>query len=109
MGYPKSVASRRDASTKWVIVIPSTFVSLHDHIVFSTKHRDTAIDLAWCERLHEYLGRTVRSFREEWVDLLRLAGIDGASLDIWVDAAAIPPGWWGVGGVPVVSLRSTTG
>ena len=30
-------------------------------------------------------------------------------LDIWIEDAAIPPGWWGEGGIPVVSLRSTTG
>src|SRR6266568_2430092 len=38
----------------------STFLSLHYHIVFSTKHRAPTIADAWIERLHEYLGGTVR-------------------------------------------------
>jgi REP element-mobilizing transposase RayT len=38
----------------------STHVSLHYHIVFSTKNRFPFIESAWCERLHEYLGGTVR-------------------------------------------------
>lgn len=38
----------------------STFLSLHYHIVFSTKHRVPCIDAAWIERLHEYLGGTVQ-------------------------------------------------
>jgi putative transposase len=38
----------------------STHVSLHYHIVFSTKNRVPYIESAWCERLHEYLGGTVR-------------------------------------------------
>lgn len=38
----------------------STFLSLHYHIVFSTKHRVPSIDAAWQERLHEYLGGTIQ-------------------------------------------------
>ena len=38
----------------------STFLSLHYHIVFSTKHRAPIIADAWTARLHEYLGGTVR-------------------------------------------------
>src|SRR5262245_17139494 len=38
----------------------STFLSLHYHIVFSTKFRAPAIEDAWRERLHDYLGGTVR-------------------------------------------------
>jgi REP element-mobilizing transposase RayT len=38
----------------------STFLSLHYHIVFATKHRQPLIAAAWRPRLHEYLGGTVR-------------------------------------------------
>lgn len=38
----------------------STFTSLHYHIVFSTKARKKFIDLAWRQRLHQYLGGTVK-------------------------------------------------
>jgi REP element-mobilizing transposase RayT len=38
----------------------STFLSLHYHIIFSTKHRAPNIADAWIERLHNYLGGTVR-------------------------------------------------
>jgi REP element-mobilizing transposase RayT len=37
----------------------STFLSLHYHVVFSTKHRAPLIDAEWKYRLHEYLGGTV--------------------------------------------------
>ncbi len=37
----------------------STFISLHYHLVFSTKNRAPLIKDAWLERLHEYLGGTV--------------------------------------------------
>lgn len=37
----------------------STFLSLHYHLVFSTKRRDPIIDAEWRSRLHEYLGGTV--------------------------------------------------
>src|SRR5437867_108831 len=38
----------------------STFLSLHYHIVFSTKERRLFIKPAWRSKLHEYLGGTVR-------------------------------------------------
>ena len=38
----------------------STFLSFHDHLVFSTKHREPLIAPEWRARLHEYLGGTVR-------------------------------------------------
>ncbi len=41
----------------------STFISLHCHIVFSTKHRRPWIDVAWRQRLHEYLGGTVNGLK----------------------------------------------
>lgn len=37
----------------------STYLSLHYHLVFSTKHRQPSIHDAWRERLHQYLGGTV--------------------------------------------------
>jgi REP element-mobilizing transposase RayT len=42
-----------------VIKMPSTFTSLHYHIVFSTKERKPHLDSAWRDRLHEYLGGTI--------------------------------------------------
>ncbi len=37
----------------------STYLSLHYHLIFSTKHRQLIIDPAWRPRLHEYLGGTI--------------------------------------------------
>jgi putative transposase len=37
----------------------STYLSLHYHIVFSTKGRRPLISESWRSRLHEYLGGTV--------------------------------------------------
>jgi REP element-mobilizing transposase RayT len=38
----------------------STFVSLHYHMVFSTKHRRPLIRAEWRPRLHSYLGGIIR-------------------------------------------------
>jgi REP element-mobilizing transposase RayT len=38
----------------------STFISLHYHLVFSTKNRKPFIKKDWQNRLHEYLGGTVK-------------------------------------------------
>ena len=38
----------------------STFLSLHYHLVFSTKHREPFIHAKWRSRLHEYLGGSVK-------------------------------------------------
>ena len=38
----------------------STYLSLHYHIVFSTKDRAPLIAESWRPRLHEYLGGTAR-------------------------------------------------
>ncbi|RII26923.1 MAG: transposase [Geobacter sp.] len=38
----------------------STHLSLHYHVVFSTKERHPLIDREWRERLHAYLGGIVR-------------------------------------------------
>ena len=40
--------------------VPSTFVSLNYHVVFSTKDRIPMIADSWATRLHEYLGGTVK-------------------------------------------------
>ena len=37
----------------------STYLSLHYHLVFSTKHRHPFIIPQWRSRLHEYLGGTI--------------------------------------------------
>jgi len=39
--------------------MPSTYLSLHYHLVFSTKHREPWIEASWRTRFHEYLGGTV--------------------------------------------------
>jgi len=41
--------------------MPSTHLSLHYHIIFSTKDRVPFIADAWRERLHAYLGGVVRN------------------------------------------------
>ena len=38
----------------------STYLSLHYHIIFSTKYRTPSILDSWRPNLHEYLGGTVR-------------------------------------------------
>jgi REP element-mobilizing transposase RayT len=40
--------------------MPSTYLSLHYHLVFGTKDRKQSIRPEWQPRLHEYLGGTVR-------------------------------------------------
>ena len=65
--------------------MPSTYTSLHYHLVFATKDRIPLIESHWRKRLHEYLGGTV-------------CGLDGVSE--------------GVGGISdhihlLVSLRAT--
>jgi REP element-mobilizing transposase RayT len=41
--------------------MPSTHLSLHFHIVFSTKHREARIATEWRDRLHAYLGGEARN------------------------------------------------
>ena len=41
--------------------MPSTHLSLHYHVVFSTKDRAPIIVPAWRERLHAYIGGVVRN------------------------------------------------
>ena len=40
--------------------MPSTYISLNYHIVFSTKDRVSLISDSWAPRLHEYLGGTIK-------------------------------------------------
>ena len=47
------------AHPKGVTAMPSTFLSLHYHLVFSTKEREPLISATWRSRLHEYLGGTI--------------------------------------------------
>ena len=41
--------------------MPSTHLSLHYHIIFSTKERAPMIACAWRERLHAYIGGVARN------------------------------------------------
>jgi len=41
--------------------MPSTPLSLHVHIIFSTKHRQPLIAETWRARSHEYLGGLIRA------------------------------------------------
>ena len=43
--------------------MPSTYTSLHYHLVFATKHREPMITSAWRARLHQYMGGVVRENR----------------------------------------------
>lgn len=40
--------------------MPSTYLSLHYHVIFGIKNRLAVIDTSWRSRLHEYLGGTIR-------------------------------------------------
>ena len=40
--------------------MPSTHTGLHYHLIFATKNREPVISEDWRNRLHEYLGGTVR-------------------------------------------------
>ena len=46
---------------RWNCDMPSTHLSLHYHIVFSTKERRSLIDESYRERLHAYLGGAIRT------------------------------------------------
>lgn len=41
--------------------MPSTHLSLHYHLIFSTKNRHPFVDDSWRGRLHSFLGGAVRS------------------------------------------------
>jgi hypothetical protein len=49
----------------------TTHLSLHYHIVFSTKHREPSIAASWRPRLHAFLGGAVREagdWRNAWAE-----------------------------------------
>ena len=41
--------------------MPSTHLSLHYHIIFSTKEREPLIIAPWRERLHAYIGGVIKN------------------------------------------------
>lgn len=41
--------------------MPATHLSLHFHVVFSTKNRDPRIDAEWRDRLHAFVGGVART------------------------------------------------
>ncbi|NDH85447.1 IS200/IS605 family transposase, partial [bacterium] len=43
--------------------MPSTHLSLHVHIVFSTKNREQIILPVWRDRLHAYIGGILRTLQ----------------------------------------------
>jgi putative transposase len=45
--------------------MPSTHLSLHYHLIFSTKNRVPYIDLDWRPRFHAWIGGTIRSLDAE--------------------------------------------
>jgi REP element-mobilizing transposase RayT len=47
-------------SARQITLMPSTYLSLHFHLVFSTKDRIPCIETSWRVRLYEYLGGTLR-------------------------------------------------
>src|SRR2546421_356070 len=52
---PAGVAASRSIGA----AMPSTYLSLHYHLVFATKNRQALITPEWRSRLHEYLGGTI--------------------------------------------------
>jgi REP element-mobilizing transposase RayT len=46
---------------RWRNPMPSTHLSLHVHVVFSTKNRYPFITHEWRERLHAFLGGAIRA------------------------------------------------
>ena len=47
-------------SARQITLMPSTYLSLHFHLVFSTKDRIPRVETSWRVRLYEYLGGTLR-------------------------------------------------
>lgn len=43
-----------------ISITPMAYLSLHYHIIFATKGRAPVLDKAWRERLHGYMGGTVK-------------------------------------------------
>ena len=55
----KRIAPRQGCRT--AAAMPSTHLSLHFHVVFSTKNREASIADSWRDRLHAYLGGVVKN------------------------------------------------
>ena len=61
--------------------MPSTYSSLHCHVVFGTKRRNPLIGQSWRPRVHEYIRKQedhlrARSFAEELRAMLTKAGVE---------------------------------
>ena len=71
--------------------MPSTHLSLHYHVVFSTKNRHSWIEPDWRDDLHRYLGGCItqaehhqkRRFEDEYLDLLKKHEIDFDERFLW--------------------------
>ena len=82
--------------------MPSTYLSLHYHIVFATKHRHALIDAEWRGRLHAYLGGIVKGHGgipesiggvEDHVHLLLGLRATHKLSDFMRDLKAVSSGW----------------
>ena len=82
--------------------MPSSYLSLHYHLVFSTKHREPTIADAVAPRLYDYLGGIIRkSGRQllvaggmpDHVHLLVRLGATRAVADVLRDLKAGSSGW----------------
>jgi hypothetical protein len=69
--------------------MPSTHLSLHYHIVFSTTERRRIIADNWRDDLHAYIGGIVKDmdaipdYEEEYLELLRLSGVQFDERYMW--------------------------
>ena len=57
------VKAPQTRSQNRALIMGSTYISFHYHVVFSTKDRQPLINARWRRALHEYLGGTVRGLR----------------------------------------------
>ena len=98
--YPNHTS--RGAATDGTIAMPSSYLSLHYHLVFSTKHREPFITPSIAPRLYEYLGGTVCGLggqmlicngMPDHVHLLVRLGATRAVADVLRDLKAGVSGW----------------
>jgi REP element-mobilizing transposase RayT len=82
--------------------MPSTHLSLHYHLVFSTKEHLPIIAFAWRERLHAYLGGIVKNVKgipeaiggtDDHVHLLLGLGATHRLADVVRDLKAVSSRW----------------
>jgi len=82
--------------------MPSTHLSLHFHVVFSTKNRDPRIGSEWRDRLHAYLGGVARQSGaiaeaiggvQDHVHLLLGLGATARLADVVRDIKAVSSSW----------------